>query len=237
MKLYLNKYAAETVKDTLIDEVPGAVQPSHPTPQEDAGPTNTPTVSPLRPLNAVLPHGTARSAQPAEIAAVEALGANHALTLIRTLNTFSYSVELLFHNAELAYYVTLSQDGNLWRALHAAELDTAEAAFRHFEEQAMRLADVELKHIQLEAQNEHIEAMAVASEAQARQLREDLERHAEQTQYVNNHQQQARKDVAQLEAQRIAAQARLNKALRQMHQLRVTSNERLPHPHCRRTET
>lgn len=237
MKLYLNKYAAETVKDTLVEEVPGAVRPSNPAPHEEAGPIDAPTVSPLRPLNAVMPHGTARSAQPAEIAAVEALSTRHALTPLRTLHTFSYSVDMLFHNAELSYYVTLSQDGKLWRALHAAELDTAEAAFRHFEDLAMRLADVELKHIQLEAQNEHIEAMAAASEAQAQQLRDDLERHAEQTQFVNNHQQQARKEVAQLEAQRVAAQARLNKAQRQMHQLRVTSNERLPHPHCRRTET
>ncbi|MGN6651618.1 DUF2968 domain-containing protein [Trinickia sp.] len=236
MKLYLNKSAAETVKDTLVDDVPAAVEPTN-VPHDEAGLLNTPTLSPLRPMNAVMPHGSARAAQPAEIAAVEALSASHALTLLRTLNTFSYSVDLLFHSAELSYYVTLSQDGNLWRALHAAELDTAEAAFRHFEDLATRLADVELKHIQLQAQNEHIEAMAAASEAQAQQLRDDLERHAEQTQFVNNQQQQARKEVAQLEAQRIAAQARLNKALRQMHQLRVTSNERLPHPHCRRTDS
>jgi hypothetical protein len=236
MKLYMNRYAAETVKDALVDEVPDAAPPVNPVPPEEAEPTHTPTVSPLRPINAVMPHGTARSAQPAEIAAVEALCANHVLTQLRTLQTFAYSVDLLFHSAELSYYVTLSQDGKLWRALHATELDTAEAAFRHFEEQAMRLADVELRHLQLQAQNEHIEAMAAASEAQAQQLRHDLERHAEQTQFVNNQQQQARKEVAQLEAQRIAAQARLNKVLRQMHQLRVTSNERIPHPHCRRTD-
>ncbi len=236
MKLYTNRYAAETVKDALVDEAPSAVEPSNPAPRDEAGSVNAPTVSPLRPLNAVMPHGTVRSAQPAESNVVEALDASHALTLVRTLQTFSYSVDLLFHSAELSYYITLSQDGKLWRALHAAELDTAEAAFRHFEDQAMRLADVELRHIQLQAQNEHIDAMAAASEAQAQQLRDDLERHAEQTQFVNNHQQQARKEVAHLEAQRVAAQARLNKALRQMHQLRVTSNERIPHPHCRRTE-
>lgn len=62
---------------------------------------------------AVMPHGTARSAQPAEIAAVEALSARHALTPLRTLHTFSYSVDMLFHSAELSYYVTLSQHGKL----------------------------------------------------------------------------------------------------------------------------
>ena len=110
------------------------------------------------------------------------------------------------------------------------------AAFRHFDEQAIRLADVELRHAQLEAQNEHVEAMVAASEAQAEQLRNDLERHAEQTQLVNNRQQEIRKEVAQLEMQRVASQARLNKALRDIHQLRATSNERIPHLFTRRTE-
>lgn len=111
------------------------------------------------------------------------------------------------------------------------------AAFRHFDEQAIRLADVELRHAQLEAQNEHVEAMVAASEAQAEQLRNDLERHAEQTQLVNNRQQEIRKEVAQLEMQRVASQARLNKALRDIHQLRATSNERIPHLFTRRTES
>ena len=236
MKLYTNKFAAETVKDALVGEGPAAVEPSHPAPHDEAGPMSAPTVSPLRPLNAVLPHSSARSAQPADLATVETLAASRALTLVRTLHTFSYSVDMFFHSAELSYYITLSQDGKLWRALHAAEFDTAEAAFRHLEDQAMRLAEVELRQVQLVAHNEHIEAMVAASEAQAEQLRHDLERHAEQTQFVNTYQQQAKKDVAQLEMQRIASQARLNKALRQVHQLRVSSNERIPHPHCRRAD-
>jgi hypothetical protein len=38
-----------------------------------------------------------------------------------------------------------------------------------------------------------------------------------------------RKEVSQLEAQRVAAQAHLNKAHRQMQQLNLTSNEAIPH--------
>jgi septal ring factor EnvC (AmiA/AmiB activator) len=192
---------------------------------------------PLRPLNAVMPQGNIRSVQTAEVTTVEALGARQALTPLRTLQTFSYSVNLLFCRSDLSYYVTLCQQGKLWRALHAPELDPAEAAFRHFEEQAIRLADVELRHAQREAQNEHVEAMVAASEAQAEQLRNDLERHAEQTQLLNNRQQEIRKEVAQLDMQRVASQARLNKALRHIHQLRATSNERIPHLSTRRTES
>jgi hypothetical protein len=184
-----------------------------------------------------MPQGSTRAVQTAEVAAVEALGARQALMPLRTLQTFSYSVNLLFCRSDLSYYVTLCQEGKLWRALHATELDPAEAAFRHFEDQAIRLADVELKHAQLQAQNEHVEAMVATSEAQAEQLRNDLERHAEQTQFVNSRQQEVRREVAQLEMHRVASQARLNKALRQIHQLRATSNERIPHLSTRRTES
>lgn len=237
MRLHTNRYAAAAVKAPLVDDVAGAqaLDVAAPDKAVSAVPT-VPTVSPLRPMNAVMPQGNARAVQVAEVTAVEALGARQALTSMRTLQTFSYSVNLLFCRSDVSYYITLSQDGKLWRALHATEVEAAESAFRRFEEQAVQLADVELRCAHLEAQNERAEALIAASEAQAEQLRHDLERHAEQAQLVNNRQQQARKDVAQLEMQRVASQARLNKAMRQLHQLCVTSNERIPHLSGRRTE-
>ncbi|WP_181885416.1 DUF2968 domain-containing protein [Trinickia dinghuensis] len=231
----MNRYAAEAVKETLVDEIVGTESLDVAPPDKGAPPA--PTVSPLRPMNAVMPTGNARAVQTAEVTAVEALGERQALSCLRTLQTFSYSVNLLFCRSDVSYYITLSQEGTLWRALHATELDAAESAFRNFEDQAVRLADVELRHQQLEAQNERAEAMIAASEAQAEQLRQDLERHAEQTQLVNSRQQLARKDIQQLEMQRVASQARLNKAMRQLHQLSVTSNERIPHLTCRRSES
>jgi hypothetical protein len=232
----MSRYAVETARDALVDDVLGTHTASELAPVEDAAPA-APSASPLRPVNAVMPQGTARSVQTAEVAAVEALGARQALVPLRALQTFSYSVNLLFCRSDLSYYVTLCQEGKLWRALHATEFDPAEAAFRHFEDQAIRLADVELRHAQLQAQNEHVEAMVATTEAQAEQLRNDIERHAEQTQFVNSRQQEVRKEVAQLEMHRLASQARLNKALRQIHQLRATSNERIPHLSTRRTES
>lgn len=227
MRLQMNKYAAGAAKATLVDEVVGA-ESADPVAPDTAVP-KAPTVSPLRPMNAVMPQGSSRAVQTAEVGAVEALDARQALQTIRTLQTFSYSVSLLFCRSDVSYYVTLSQEGQLWRALHASDLDAAESAFRRFEEQAVGFADVEVRYAQLEAQNERAEAMIAASEAQAEQLRSDLERHAEQTQVVNSRQQQARKDIAQLEMERVTSQARLNKAMRQLHQLCVTSNERIPH--------
>ncbi|KAB0644803.1 DUF2968 domain-containing protein [Burkholderia latens] len=234
MKLHLNNRpleAADPTTEALFD----TRAELEPAPADDTL-IATPTVSPLRSLNAVLPQGAARTVQTAELAEIEAMHARDAVTVLRTLETFSYAVKLLLHRADMSYYVTLHQEGKLWRALHGMEFDTAEAAFKYFEEQAVRLADVELRRAQLEAQNQQIAAMADATEGQAERLRIDLERHAEQTQLVNNRQQQVRKDVSLLEAQRAAAQAQLNKAVRLIHQLRTTSNERVPHLPLRRTD-
>ena len=68
---------------------------------------------------------------------------------------------------------------------------------------------------------------------QAERLRVDLQRHSEQEQTVTGRQHQVRKEVAQLEAQRIAAQAQLNKAHRALHQLKVATSEGVPHLHAR----
>ncbi|KVD40533.1 hypothetical protein WI84_07915 [Burkholderia ubonensis] len=241
VKLHLNRRPVET-GEIKANGVLHAVDPVDPAdvvadePPMDDILAATPTVTPMRPANAVMPLGNVRTVQTAEIAEIEALTAQQVLTSFRALQAFSYSVKLLFHRADLSYYVALCQEDRFWRALHATELDSAEAAFRHFEEQAVRLADVELRRAQLDAQNRHVSKLIEASEAQAERLRNDLEHHTAQTQLVTSRQQQMRKEVAQLEAQRVAAQAHLNKTSRQIQQLRATSNERIPHLQTRRTE-
>lgn len=186
-------------------------------------------VTTLRPVPVVPSQVSARGVQIAETADVEWLCEEDALTPFRVFRSFAYSVSLLFHAKELSYYVALYQDGSLWRALKAADLEAAEAAFHHFEEQATRLSDGETRRAQLEAQNEQLAREIARSEAHAERLRSDLQRRATQEQSVVNRQHGVRKDVSQLEAQRVAAQAHLNKAHRQIHQLNLTSNEGLPH--------
>jgi uncharacterized protein YhbP (UPF0306 family) len=186
-------------------------------------------VTTLRPVPVVPSQVSARGVQMADTAEIEWLAEEEALTPFRVFRSFAYSVSLLFHAKELAYYVALYQDGSLWRALKAADLEAAEAAFHHFEEQATRLSEGETRRAQLEAQNEQLARMIARSEAQAERLRTDLQRRGAQEQTVSNRQHQVRKDVSQLEAQRVAAQAHLNKAHRQIHQLNLTSNEGIPH--------
>ncbi|CAM2183657.1 DUF2968 domain-containing protein [Paraburkholderia sacchari] len=194
----------------------------------DAGTAARP-VSTLHAVPAVPAHLSNRPVQVAEGASFEALAAADELITFRVFRSFDYVVTLLFHGPTLSYFATLHQDNTLWYALRAADLDSASAAFHHLEEQATRLADGETRLAQLAAQNAMLTKQIEQAETQAERLRIDLQRHAEQEHRVSARQHQVRKDVAQLETQRIAAQAQLNKAHRTIHQLSVASNEGVPH--------
>ncbi|RFU49410.1 DUF2968 domain-containing protein [Paraburkholderia sp. DHOC27] len=205
-------------------------QPAAPTPTVAVDNPATPRpVTTLRAVPVVPAQVSGRAVQIADSSELEWLSEEEALTPFRVFRSFDYSVSLLFHARELTYYIALYQAGALWRALKAADLDTAEAAFHHFEEQATRLSEGETRRAQLAAQNEQLTRLISQSEAQAERLRGELQRNAVQEQAVVGRQHLVRKEVAQLEAQRVAAQAQLNKAHRQIHQLNLASNEHVPH--------
>ncbi len=84
----------------------------------------------------------------------------------------------------------------MWRVLKAADAEIAEPAFRHYVEQAMRLAQAELSCAHLEAQNEHFLRLIADSEAQVERVREDLQLGDPQDQDVARKQQEVKKDVA-----------------------------------------
>jgi chromosome segregation ATPase len=135
----------------------------------------------------------------------------------------------MFYPRELIYYAVLYHEGAVWRVLKAGDIDAAEPAFRHFVEQAMRLADAEMRRAHLEAQNEQFSRLIAESEAQIERVRVDLHRGGEQDQEVALKQQEVRKALAQLDGRRVAAQTQLNKLQRQRHQLDATINESVPH--------
>lgn len=242
MKTFLNRRNAVLLDGTshLVavsrETHPAAAVPAEPlvedTPHDDIEADTSSTsrsVPTLRAVPVVPSQLNGRPVQVADGAAFEALAAADELVTFRVFRSFDYTVTLYFHARTLNYYVALHQDGALWRALKAAEVDAAGAAFHHLEEQATRLVDGETRRAWLIAQNEQLVRQVEESEAQAERLRADLQRHTEQEHRVTGRQHQVRKEVAQLEAQRIAAQAQLNKAHRTIHQLSVTSNEGVPH--------
>jgi len=198
-----------------IDEIPAA-------------PTLRP-VTPLHPVPATASSSSGRAVQVADTADVERMIEAGQLVTFHVFRTFDYSVNLLFWPKELKFYVALFQESRLWRVLTTSDLNTSKQVFHHMQDQAARLADGELKRVQIEAQNAVLKRSIEESEGQAERLRQGLQRTAVQDQAVSSRQHQLRKEIVQLEAQRTAMQAQLNKAQRQVHQLNVQSNEALPH--------
>jgi hypothetical protein len=216
---------ANPAPDTIDVDPASTAEPAGP---PDPGAAARP-VSTLHAVPAVPAHLANRPVQLADGASFATLAAADELSTFRVFRSFDYSVTLLFHARSLAYFVAMHQDNTLWHAFRAADLDSASAVFHHLEEQATRLADGETRLAQLAAQNAMLAKQIEESESHAERLRVDLQRHAEQEHHVSTRQHQVRRDVAQLEAQRIAAQAQLNKAHRTIHQLSVTTNEGVPH--------
>ncbi|CAB3761562.1 DUF2968 domain-containing protein [Paraburkholderia humisilvae] len=186
-------------------------------------------VRPVATLHPMPSQSNGRAAHFADPADIEWMVGEGALAPFRVFRAFDYSVSLLFHAKELKYYVALYQDGTPWRALRVNDLDAAQGIFHQFELQAMRLADGQTRRVQLEAQNEQLMKIIAQSEAQAEQLRKALQRSANQEQAVTSRQHQVHREVAQLEAQRVAAQAQLNKVSRQIHQLDLAAHDGVPH--------
>jgi Protein of unknown function (DUF2968) len=200
-------------------------------PEEEEVPAVQPAtrVTPLRPATVPAQQSGKQALQAAQLAEVEWLVQQGALATFRTFQSFAYSARLLFYPRELVYYAVLYHEDAVWRVLKAGDIGTAEPAFRHFVEQAMRLADAEMRRAHLEAQNEQFSRLIAESEAQIERVRVDLQRGGEQDQEVALKQQEVRKELAQLEGRRVAAQAQLNKQQRQLHQLNTTVNESVPH--------
>ncbi|SAK79163.1 signal peptide protein [Caballeronia calidae] len=194
-----------------------------------ATPSSSTRVTPLRPAAVPTPQSGMQALQATQITEVEWLVQQDSLTTFRTFRSFAYSASLLFYPRELTYYAVLYHEDAVWRVLKAGDIESAEPAFRHFVEHAMRLADAEMRRAHLEAQNEQFARLIAESEAHIERVRVDLQRGGGQDQRVALKQQEIRKELAQLEGQRAAAQAQLSKLQRQLHQLNATVNDKVPH--------
>jgi hypothetical protein len=191
-------------------------------------------VTPLRPAAVPSQSAGVQALQAGQLAEVEWLVQQGSLATFRTFQSFAYRASLLFYPRELVYYAVLYHEDAVWRVLKAGDIDAAEPAFRHFVEQAMRLADADMRRAHLEAHNEQFTRLIEESEAQIDRVRTDLQQGSTHDQQVALKQQEVRKELAQLEGRRIASQAQLNKLQRQLHQLNATVNDSVPHLPSRR---
>lgn len=241
MKSLLNK------KGTLLDNAPSFLlrqkssvplrsNPLAPTLHDHAPSANEPVpitlaprVTPLRPMSALSQRAAASALQAAQVAEVEWLLQQSLLTTFRSFQSFAYSATLLFYPRDLTYYAVLYHEDAVWRVLRASDIDTAEPAFRHFVDHAMRLAEAEMRRAHLAAQNEQLARLIADAEAQVDRARVDIERGAVRDKDVSAKQQELRRELAQLEARRVQAEVQLGKLHRQLHTLDASCNESVPH--------
>ncbi|MFX1814459.1 DUF2968 domain-containing protein [Paraburkholderia sp. A1RI_3L] len=173
-------------------------------------------------------HGSHRAPKPADLEDVAARIAADALTSVQVFRSFEYEVSLLFDAASLGFYVVLNHAGTIRRAFQTPVLASAGQAFGHFQEQVLCWCELELRRMQLDARNAQLAALLEKATAEAERLRADLACSGALNHLVNNRQQSLRREVAQLQAQRIATQTQLDRQLRQIVQLRLCVGEGMP---------
>ncbi|GLU33276.1 DUF2968 domain-containing protein [Trinickia caryophylli] len=186
------------------------------------------TVVALHDVPATSHHGSQRASKPADIEEVADRILANALTPVQVFSSFEYEINLLFEPASLGFYVVLSHAGTIRRALQCAALEGACQAFRHFQEQILVWCELELRRVQIDARNAQLAALFNDAVAEAERLRADIERSGALVHLVNSRQQVLRREVAQLQAQRISTQAQLDRQLRQLAQLRLCAAGGIP---------
>jgi len=148
----------------------------------------------------------------------------HELAELRTTYNGAYGASLLFAQSDLAYYVTLFQQKDLWRVIKTTNQAFAERLYNDFARQTRTMADLELQRIRLEAQKERAERQIAADEAKLQGLRTDLDIQRQQQAQAQARQKVARTEADTLDVERRAARARVDELQRQIRELEAQVN-------------
>jgi hypothetical protein len=150
------------------------------------------------------------------------------LTELRTSYNGSYGASLFFDPEQMTYYVTLFQDKHFWRVIKSQDDVRAEAMYAGFVQQTARLAEVEIRRTQLQAQKTHLDNVIAMSEDRARRLQADLDVARTQQANVNDRQRQAQNEAVALRGEKEKAQAQLREVQNQVLQLQRQNEAGLP---------
>jgi RecA/RadA recombinase len=163
-----------------------------------------------------------------DVATLMALIHDSELVELRTTYNGSYGASLFFYPPDMTWYVVLFQDKHFWRVIRSQDEGRSEAIYADFARQTERLADVEIRRTQLEAQKAYIQRVIALSEDRARRLQADLDvAHTQQAQ-VNDRQRQMQEDAAALRSAKAQAQAQLSDVQRQVQDLQRQTEVGLP---------
>ncbi|MFX1672941.1 DUF2968 domain-containing protein [Paraburkholderia sp. A2WS-5] len=150
------------------------------------------------------------------------------LVELRTTYNASYGASLFFYPPEMTYYVVLFQDKHFWRVIRSQEDARAEAIYANFVQQTQRLAEVEIRRTQIEAQKAFIDRVIALNEDRARRLQADLDVARTQQARVDDYQRQMQGNTRALNAEKIQAQAQLRDLQNQVEQLQRATEAGLP---------
>jgi hypothetical protein len=181
--------------------------------------------STLRAVPAARAEAGTRAVQVAGTAGFEALSAAGELTAIRAYSSFDYAVSLALQVRTFEYFITLRQHDALWKVFKTTNFDTATAAFQQLQARATRLSGAEIHRREIAAQNDFLRRQIEELQSQSEQWRIERQRRGEQDRLALARQQQAHQENTQLEAQRLALRAQLEKVQRQNRQLTMNGNE------------
>ncbi|POR47020.1 Protein of unknown function (DUF2968) [Paraburkholderia eburnea] len=207
------------------------------TPASDAAPVagSRPALGSLtpQPANAQAPAGlvddqaTAGASQ-GDVATLMQLIHDAQLVELRTTYNASYGASLFFYPPEMTYYVVLFQDKHFWRVIRSQDDARAESIYANFVQQTQRLAEVEIRRTQIEAQKAFIERVIAINEDRARRLQADIDVARTQQARVDDYQRQAQGSAAALNAEKVQAQAQLRELQNQVDQLQRETEQGLP---------
>jgi hypothetical protein len=146
---------------------------------------------------------------------------SHKVSELRTAYNGTYGASLLFKPDDLTYYAVLFQQKDFWRVVHTPSQVQAEAAFRAFTDQSVRLASVDLQRIKLQAEYARSQQLLDSRNQALSSLQADQAVRERQDKQVAALQAQSREEANQLAGQQSDARKELRKLQRQIDQLKA----------------
>ncbi|CAB3784116.1 DUF2968 domain-containing protein [Pararobbsia alpina] len=177
------------------------------------------------------PDASASAADPdagGTVAELQKLIQTNGVAELRTTHNGSYGASLLFDGNEMTYYVALFQQKNIWRVVKTMNDARADGIYASFVSRTAQLADVEIRRTKLEAQKAYTARLIALSEKRASSLQADLDNQRTQQAEVVARQQDVTQQAVELDSQRRAEQAKLDKLRRQIEQMREQTESGLP---------
>ena len=165
------------------------------------------------------------------VAELQRLMHDNALSELRTAYNGTYGASLLLYGKDMTYYVVLFQQKNFWRVIKTAKQDYAEAVYADFVHRSAQLADVEIQRTVLEAQKAYTDRLIAQAQARADRLQADLDVARKQQALVASRQKQAHEEAVALQTQKAAAQEQLSAVQQQIHLLQRQTEQGLPRSH------